>query len=60
MLFDSAAALRQLVDLQQQIIDTPRLVDLLQRCEELPDVKSILALTTTTSRHRSAFVDRGS
>src|SRR6185503_9044931 len=26
----------------------------------LPDVKSILALTTTTFRHRSPFVDRGS
>jgi hypothetical protein len=34
MLFDSAAALRQLVDLHQQIIDTPRLADFLQRCEE--------------------------
>jgi hypothetical protein len=44
---------RAAIMLSHQPDDSPK-------ARQLPDVKSILALTTTTSRHRSPFVDRGS
>ncbi len=55
MTFNSAAVLRQLLELQQQIIDTPRFTDSLHMCEErandsIPNTERVPHLISATTQ----------
>lgn len=69
MTFDSAAVLGQLLELQQQIIDTPRFTDSLQMCEgreagaipsaapgiDVPSTNMRIAAVLSAERHMTAM-----